>query len=58
MNIYVYIPRICLVFRNVRKTYYILYNIRTETEKTGDNLNITTEIDWRLCKIRTENGKK
>jgi hypothetical protein len=54
MYIYVYMPRICLVFRNITETNYVLCNIRAETEKTGDNLNITTEIEWLLCKIRTE----
>ena len=58
MNIYVYMPCICLVFRHITETNCVLCNIRAETEKTGKNLNITTEIDWFLCKIRTETDKK
>ena len=49
---------ICLVYKHIRKTHCVPCNVRAETENICDSLNITTEIDWILCKLRTEIEKR
>jgi len=60
MNIYVCMPRICLVYRHIRErhiVFFVAYELGPK--KSGDILNITTDIDyWLLCKLRTEDEKK